>query len=84
MSRTLLFSLIVAVAVAPVRADVAIERLIEDAGLSEGPVASRDLPGWKPPQKLVVRDAGNLVESLQAEFPGVRFLSAAATTSSLQ
>ena len=75
MSRTLLLCLIAAAAVAPVRADVAIDRLIEDAGLSEGPVASRDLPGWKPPQKLVVRDAGNLVESLQAEFPGVRFVA---------
>jgi phosphoglycerate dehydrogenase-like enzyme len=76
VSRTLLLCLIAAAAVAPVRADVAIDRLIEDAGLSEGPVASRDLPGWKPPQKLVVRDAGNLVESLQAEFPGVRFVAA--------
>ena len=60
----------------PVHADVSIDRLIEDAGLNEGPVASRDLPGWRPPQKLVVRDIGNLVESLRAEFPGVRFVAA--------
>jgi phosphoglycerate dehydrogenase-like enzyme len=76
VSRILLVCLIAAAAVAPVRADVAIERLIEDAGLSEGPVASRDLPGWRPPQKLVVRDAGDLVDSLQAAFPGVRFVAA--------
>ena len=76
MSRTLLFCLIAVVAVVPVRADVAIDRLIEDAGLSEGPVPSRDLPGWGPPKKLVVRDAGDFVESLQAEFPGVRFIAA--------
>jgi phosphoglycerate dehydrogenase-like enzyme len=60
----------------PVHADVSIDRLIEDAGLNEGPVASRDLSGWRPPQKLVVRDIGNLVESLRAEFPGVRFVAA--------
>ncbi|HSN52643.1 MAG TPA: D-2-hydroxyacid dehydrogenase [Woeseiaceae bacterium] len=76
MLRAFITCLIAAAAVAPVRADVSIDRLIEDAGLSEGAVASRDLPGWRPPRKLVVRDAGDFIEALRAEFPGVRFVAA--------
>lgn len=76
MIRTLLVCLAAAAAVAPAHADVSIADLIEEAGLEAGPVASRDLEGWRPPQKLVVRDAGELVASLQAEFPGVRFVAA--------
>jgi phosphoglycerate dehydrogenase-like enzyme len=74
--RTLLACFAAAAAVAPVLADVSINDLIEEADLNEGPVASRDLAGWRSPRKLVVRDAGGLVESLQAEFPGVSFVAA--------
>jgi len=74
--RTLIICLTALAAAVPVRADVSIERLIEDAGLEEGPVASRDLPGWRPPQKLVVRDSGELVAALREEFPGVVFVAA--------
>lgn len=76
MFRITIACMIAAAAVAPVRADVSIDRLIEDAGLSEGAVASRDLPGWRPPQKVVVRDTGDFVAALQAEFPGVLFVAA--------
>ncbi len=76
MSRILIICLTVLAAATPVRADVSIDRLIEEAGLSEGPVASRDIAGWRPPQKLVVRDAGDLVDALRAEFPGVDFVAA--------
>lgn len=76
MLRTLIICLTALAAAVPVRADVSIERLIEDAGLEEGPVASRDLPGWRPPQKLVVRDSGELVAALREEFPGVVFVAA--------
>ncbi len=76
MFRITIACMIAAAAVAPVRADVSIDRLIEDAGLSEGAVASRDLPGWRPPQKVVVRDAGDFVAALQAEFPDVLFVAA--------
>ena len=79
MLRTLIICLTALAAAVPVRADVSIERLIEDAGLEEGPVASRDLPGWRPPQKLVVRDSGELVAALREEFPGVVFVAAPTT-----
>jgi phosphoglycerate dehydrogenase-like enzyme len=74
--RTLIICLTASAAVATSRADVSIDRLIEDAGLQEGPVASRDLDGWRPPQKLIVRDSGDLVAALREEFPGVTFIAA--------
>jgi phosphoglycerate dehydrogenase-like enzyme len=74
--RALILSLAALAAVMPVRADVAIDRLIEEAGLREGPVASRDLRGWRPPRKFVVRDDGDLVATLREEFPDVNFVAA--------
>jgi phosphoglycerate dehydrogenase-like enzyme len=77
--RTLIIyaaALFVTSVVTPAAAEVSIERLIEEAGLREGPVPSRELKGWRPPQKLVVRDAGDLVAALREEFPGVRFVAA--------
>ena len=76
MLRTLIISLAALAVAAPVHAEVSIERLIEDAGLREGPVASRELDGWKPPRKVVVRDNGDLVAELREEFPGVAFVAA--------
>jgi phosphoglycerate dehydrogenase-like enzyme len=70
-------------AVAPACADVSIDSLIEEAGLREGAVASRDLEGWKPPQKLVVWDAGGLVAMLREEFPDVRFIAAPSVADAL-
>jgi phosphoglycerate dehydrogenase-like enzyme len=73
---TCAIALAAAAAVVPVRAEISIDSLIEEAGLREGPVASRDLEGWKPPQKLVIWDAGGVVAMLQDEFPDVRFVAA--------
>jgi len=82
--RTLIICLTALAAAVPVRADVSIDRLIEDAGLQEGAVASRDLPGWRPPQKLVVRDSGELVAALREEFPGVAFVAAPSAATAIE
>lgn len=62
--------------VEPALSDVSIEQLVEQAGLRTGPVASRDLERWQPPQKIVIRGGGEFVAELQAEFPGVQMVSA--------
>ena len=36
-------------------ADLDVQLLIDELGLRESAVASRDLPGWSPPKKIVVR-----------------------------
>lgn len=51
--------------------------LISDLGLRESDVPSRDLPGWKPPQKIVVYafEPGR-AESLSEVVPGVELIAA--------
>ncbi|HVF36155.1 MAG TPA: D-2-hydroxyacid dehydrogenase [Candidatus Saccharimonadia bacterium] len=52
--------------------------LIAELGLKPAAVASRDLPGWKSPTRVVVAtDDGELVTKLQSLVPGVEVLAAA-------
>jgi len=52
--------------------------LINELGLKESAIASRDLPGWKVPKRIVVtRSNPALLELLQAAAPGVEVLPAA-------
>ena len=47
-------------------ADNDVEQLIQQAGVKEGPVAVRDIPGWETPDKILVRElAPGLVDGLQ-------------------
>ncbi len=59
-----------------VRAAVSIEQLINEAQLAEGPVAARELKGWRTPKKIVVRDVLGLVERLQSMFPETQIIGA--------
>jgi D-2-hydroxyacid dehydrogenase (NADP+) len=55
--------------------DPAVEVLIEQLGLRESATASRDLPGWSPPKKIVVRQGRpNQLAEYQAIAPGVEFV----------
>jgi len=57
-------------------ADSAIEKLIAETRVKEGPVAVRDMPGWETPDKILVRErAPGLVDSLQQAFPDVEFVA---------
>lgn len=52
--------------------------LIDQLGLKESPIASRDMPGWKVPKRVVVtRSNPELLKKLQAVAPGVEVLPAA-------
>lgn len=55
--------------------DPAVQIIIEELGLRESAIASRDLPGWSVPRKVVVRSGptGQL-EALQAVAPGVEIV----------
>lgn len=69
-----LFASCVALTAAAAVADVSIDKLIDEAGLSEGPVAARDFEGWRPPKKIVLPDVSELSGQLQSAFPGVEFV----------
>ena len=64
------------VAAGAARAEVTIEQLIANAQLAEGPVAARELEGWRTPEKIVVRDVLGLVERLQAAHPETQIVGA--------
>lgn len=49
-------------------AQATIDELIEQAGLRAGPVAMRDVDGWRRSGKIVVRDVGFDTSALAAEF----------------
>jgi len=58
--------------------DPAAEALIAELGLRQAPVASRDLPGWQAPDRIVVsRATPEVLRQLQAAAPGVEVLAAA-------
>jgi phosphoglycerate dehydrogenase-like enzyme len=58
------------------REEMATEQLISEMGLRESPVASRDLPGWEPPRKVLVRLLPqDQVSDYQAVAPGVEIVA---------
>jgi phosphoglycerate dehydrogenase-like enzyme len=54
--KTLVLLAIACFFAAPAVAEVDINELIAEAGLREGPVAMRDVKGWRPPQKIIIVD----------------------------
>lgn len=64
------------IATLPAAAEPAIDDVIEDAGLTEGPVAMRDRDNWQVPRKIVVRDGYGIVERLTAAFPELQIVGA--------
>ncbi|MGI9272694.1 MAG: D-2-hydroxyacid dehydrogenase [Woeseiaceae bacterium] len=53
-----------------------LENLIEQTGIEAGPVAMRDVPGWKAPKKILVYGAFDIDEELQGIAPGIEFIPA--------
>ncbi|MEM9181693.1 MAG: D-2-hydroxyacid dehydrogenase [Pseudomonadota bacterium] len=53
-----------------------IEELIAQTGVEEGSVALRELPGWRKPQKIIVRDVGLPRSEIERAIPGVEVVLA--------
>lgn len=76
-SSTVLIAALLCLAAGPLSAAAAPDpravELIERLELREHAVASRDLPGWQPPQRIVVppRMAPTMLDALRAAAPGV-------------
>ena len=61
-------------------ADSPIDALIEETGISPGPIAVRERPGWREPERIAIRAPADLVAELAAEFPQVDFVGVASST----
>ncbi len=60
-------------------ADPRVDALIAELGLQTAATASRDLPGWRAPERVVVaRATPEVLERLRAAAPGVEVIAAAA------
>ena len=58
------------------KTETATEQLIRDRGLRESSFASRDLPGWQPPQKILISVLPwEKLSDYQAVAPGVEFIA---------
>jgi len=57
-------------------AESAIDELVEQTGIEAGAVAVRDLPDWREPSKIIVRDIGGLYDALAGTTPGVKLIRA--------
>ncbi|MEM7706637.1 MAG: D-2-hydroxyacid dehydrogenase [Pseudomonadota bacterium] len=51
-----------------------IEELIAQTGVKEGAAALRELPGWRKPQKIIVRDVGLPRSEIEGAIPGVEVI----------
>ena len=58
------------------RADGAIDRLIEQTGVEEGPVPLREMSGWHAPDKIVLRSASEYIDEFRHEYPSIEFVNA--------
>lgn len=52
----------------------AIDQLVEQTGIKPGPVAARDFPGWRTPQKILVRDIAGLYDEVEGMAPDVNLV----------
>lgn len=57
-------------------ADTEIDRLVEQTGVKIGLVAVRDLPGWREPRKIIVRDYGGLYAAVDGTVSGIELVRA--------
>ncbi len=73
--RSLLLCLLPAISCAAL-ADTEIDRLVEQTGVEAGPVAVRDLPGWREPRKIIVRDYAGLFAAVDGTLPGIELIRA--------
>jgi phosphoglycerate dehydrogenase-like enzyme len=55
-------------------AQSAIDQLIEQTNVVAGDVAVRDLPEWREPRKIIVRDIAGLYDNVAGTTPGVELI----------
>ena len=80
-AATALLALLVACSL---HAETALENLIEQTGIVAGEVALQDRPGWRKPQKVIVRDVRGFYAELEGSTPGVELIAVQSQDEALQ
>ncbi len=64
-------------------AEIAIEDLVRDSGITEGPVAMRDTPNWRGAHKILIWPIDHEIESLRQVMPDTEFVVVQSTAEAL-
>jgi phosphoglycerate dehydrogenase-like enzyme len=71
--------------VGSISVETATEQMISEIGLRESSVAARDLPGWEPPQKVLIRLLPqDQLSDFQAMAPGVELIAVESTAEAVK
>jgi phosphoglycerate dehydrogenase-like enzyme len=62
---------------AAAHADDPLETLVRETGITVGPVAVREMPGWREPRRIAVRAPEDRVTQLREAFPQLEFVEVA-------
>ena len=87
MKKLLIFTLILATSFGFAeisRAEISIDQLIEQARITEGKVAVRDLPRWNGARKILIWDIGMGVTALAESLPDVEFILVPSVAEAMQ
>jgi phosphoglycerate dehydrogenase-like enzyme len=60
---------------APAHAQSEIDKLVEQTGIEPGAAAMRDLPRWRAPKKIVVRDVDGTAAAVEGLLAGVELVA---------
>jgi phosphoglycerate dehydrogenase-like enzyme len=60
-----------------------ITELIAQTGIEAGDVALRDMPGWRAPKKIIMRDIGLSVGEIQTLMPGIEVIEVQSTAQAI-
>jgi len=52
-----------------------IDELIEQANIKEGKIALKNMPGWRKPKKVIMRNIGLSEDDIKALLPGVEVIA---------
>ena len=78
-ARLLFTAIVSSLLSAAVLADSPIEALVEETGFRPGPIAVRERPGWRKPERIAILAPAELVAELAAEFPQLEFVGVASS-----
>ncbi len=82
-----LFKSLVAIAcfgfVAQASAQTTIDELIEQTGVEPGEIAMRDMPSWRTPKKIIMREFGIPVAEIREMMPAVEVVTARSESEAL-
>ena len=68
----------------PLRAELLIDQLVQQARITQGDVAIRDMPRWDGARKILLRDIGLDMTDLIKAYPEIDFITVSSLSGALE